>query len=73
MSEYSNYKLGKVDLETEKAYLAIIEDFTEKEIWIPKAVVGPDKRIKQWFIEQKEKELKDYMKSKKQSSLLGFL
>lgn len=34
MGEYSNYKLGNVDLETEKAYLAIIEDFTDKEIWV---------------------------------------
>ncbi len=72
MSEYSNYKLGKVDLETEKAYLAIIEEFTEKEIWIPKTVVGSDKRIKKWFIEQKDKEMKDYMKRKKQSDLNQF-
>ena len=28
MSDYSNYKLGKVDLETKNAYLAIIENFT---------------------------------------------
>ena len=27
MSEYSNYKLGEVDLETEKPYLAKIENF----------------------------------------------
>ena len=73
MSEYSNYKLGKVDLETENAYLAIIENFTTKEIWVPKSVVGPDKRIKQWFIDQKDKELKEFMRKKKQSSLDQYL
>ncbi|MCE7748954.1 MAG: hypothetical protein GPJ51_11190 [Candidatus Heimdallarchaeota archaeon] len=72
MSEYSNYMLGKVDLETEKAYLTIIENFTDKEIWVPKAVVGSDKRIKKWFIEQKEKELKGFMRKKKQSDLDQF-
>ena len=72
MSEYSNYKLGKVDLETENAYLAIIENFTTKEIWVPKSVVGPDKRIKQWFINQKNKELKEFMMKKKQSALDEF-
>ncbi len=51
MCEYSNYMLGEVDLETEKAYLAIIDNFTDTKIWIPKSVVGPDRRIKQWFIE----------------------
>ena len=73
MSDYSNYKLGKVDLETENAYLALIDNFTNKEIWIPKAVVGPDKRIKQWFIDQKDKELKEFMRKKKQSSLDQYL
>ncbi|NPD87380.1 MAG: hypothetical protein HGN29_01570 [Asgard group archaeon] len=72
MSEYSNYKLGKVDLETENAYLAIIDNFTDREIWVPKSVVGPDKRIKQWFINQKDKELKDFMRKKKQSDLARF-
>ena len=73
MSDYSNYKLGEVDLETEKAYLAIIDNFTDKEIWIPKSVVGTDRRIKKWFIQQKEKELKDFMRKKEQSSLEQFL
>ena len=73
MSEYSNYKLGKINLETENAYLAIIDSFTDKEIWVPKSVVGPDKRIKQWFINQKERELKDFMRKKKQPSLDQFL
>ena len=72
MSEYSNYKLGKVDLETENAYLAIIDNFADKEIWVPKSVVGSDKRIKQWFIDQKDKELKDFMRKKKQSGLDQF-
>ena len=72
MSDFSNYKLGKVDLETENAYLAIIDNFTDKEIWVPKSVVGPDKRIKQWFINQKDKELKEFMRKKKQSALDKF-
>ena len=72
MSDYSNYKLGKVDLETENAYLAIIDNFTDKEVWVPKTVVGPDKRIKQWFIDQKDKELKEFMRKKKQSALDSF-
>lgn len=72
MNEYSNYKLGEVDLETEKAYLAIIDNFTDKEIWIPKSVVGPDRRIKKWFIKQKEKELKDFERKKEQSALDSF-
>lgn len=62
----------KVELTTEKAFLAIIENLTEKPIWVPKSVVGPDRRIKQWFIDQKEKELKDFMRKKKQSDLDQF-
>ncbi len=73
MSEYSNYKLGKVDLETEKAYLAFVDNFTDRPIWVPKSVVGPDKFIKQWFIDLKDKELKDFMKPKKQSDLDQFI
>lgn len=52
--------------------LTVIEGFTENEMWIPKAVIGPDRRIKKWFIEQKEKEMKGYMKKKKQSDLNRF-
>jgi len=33
MNEYSNYKLGDVDLETKKAFLVKIDKFTDKEIW----------------------------------------
>ncbi len=72
MSDYSKYKLGEVDLETEKAYLAKIENFTDAEIWVPKSVVGSDRRIKKWFIKQKEKELKDFMRKKDQSALDSF-
>ncbi len=53
---------------TENAYLAIIDNFTDKEVWVPKSVVGPDKRIKQWFFDQKKKELRAFMGKKKQSS-----
>jgi len=73
-NKYSNYKLGKVDIETEKAFLALIDGFTENPNWIPKSVVDPEtKLIKQWFIDQKEKELKDFMKPKKQSGLEDFM
>ena len=69
MTEYSNYKLGEIDFETQKAYLAKIDQFTDKEIWVPKSVVGPDRRIKKWFIKQKEKELKDFERKKEHSVL----
>ncbi len=72
MSEYSNYRMVQVELTTEKAFLAIIENFTDKPIWIPKSVVGPDRRIKKWFMEQKEKELKDLERKKEQSALDKF-
>ena len=56
-SKYSDYKLGKVDLETEKAFLALIDGFVDAPIWIPKSVVDlKTKLIKQWFIDQKDKE-----------------
>ena len=73
-SKYSEYKLGKVDIETEKAFLALIDGFTDRTIWIPKSVVDPEtKLIKQWFIEQKDKEMKDFMRPKKQSGLEDFM
>ncbi len=72
MGEYSNYRLGKVDHETEKASLAIIDNFTDQAIWVPKSVVVPNRRIKQWFIDQKNNELKDFMRKKKQSDLDQF-
>lgn len=72
MSDYSSYKLGDVDLETDKAYLAKIENFTDIDIWIPKSVVGPERRIKKWFIRQKEKELKNFTRKKEQSALDQF-
>ena len=71
--KYSNYKLGKVDIETEKAFLALIDGFVDTPIWIPKSVADPaTKLIKHWFIEQKDKELKDFMRPKKQSRLEDF-
>ena len=72
MGEYSIFKLGEIDLETEKAYLAKIDNFTDTEIWVPKSVVGPDRRIKKWFIKQKEKELKGFERKKEQSALDTF-
>ncbi|MHA1218164.1 MAG: hypothetical protein ACTSSN_04750 [Candidatus Heimdallarchaeaceae archaeon] len=73
-SKYSNYKLGKVDIETEKAFLALIDGFVDNPIWIPKSVVDSEtKLIKQWFIDQKDKELKDFQRTKKQSGLEDFM
>ena len=73
-SNYSAYKLGKIDIETEKAFLALIDGFVDTPIWIPKSVVDPaTKLIKQWFIDQKDKELKDFMRPKKQSALEDFM
>ena len=73
-SKYSEYKLGKVDIETEKAFLALIDGFVDNPIWIPKSVVDQEtKLIKQWFIDQKDKELKDFQRTKKQSGLDVFL
>ena len=72
--KYSKYKLGKADIETEKAFLALIDGFTDKPIWIPKSVVYPEtKLIKQWFIDQKDKELKDFHRKKKQAGLEDFM
>ena len=44
MSEYSNYVMGEVDLETEKAYLfklhPILANFhCRKTLWIPKSII----------------------------------
>ncbi len=73
-SKYSNSKLGKIDIETEKAFLALIDGFVDKPIWIPKSVVDPaTKLIRQWFIDQKDKELKDFQRTKKQAELEDFI
>ena len=71
---YSEFKLGKVDIESEKAFLALIDGFVDTPIWIPKSVVDPEtKLIRQWFIDQKNKELKDFHRSKKQAGLEDFM
>ena len=73
-NKYSEYKLGKIDIETEKAFLALIDGFIDTPIWIPKSVVDPaTKLINQWFIDQKDKELKDFMRPKKQAGLEDFM
>ncbi len=73
-SKYSDYKLGKVDIETEEAFLAFIDGFVDNPIWIPKSVVDLEtKLIEQWFIDQKDKELKDFQRTKKQSGLEDFM
>ena len=72
-NKYSEYKLGKIDIETEKAFLALIDGFVDTPIWIPKSVVDPEnKLIKQWFIDQKNKELKDFMRLNKNPLSLYF-
>ena len=50
MSDFSSFKLGKIDLETEKAFLAFVDNFTNRPIWIPKSVVDDYWRIKHRFI-----------------------
>ena len=73
-SKYSNRKLGKVDIGTEKAFLTLMDRFTNNPIWIPRFVVDPEtKLIKQWFIDQKDKELKDFQRIKKQSGMEDFI
>ena len=73
-SMYSDYKVGKEDIETEKAFLALIDGFTDNSIWIPKSVVVPEsKLIKQWFTDQKDKELKDFQRTKRQLALEDFV
>ncbi|MCG3257297.1 MAG: hypothetical protein KAU62_14455 [Candidatus Heimdallarchaeota archaeon] len=72
-SKYSEYKLGKTDIETEIAFLALIDGFVDTPIWIPKSVVDPEtKLIKQWFIDQKDKDLKDFQRTKKQAGIEDF-
>ena len=72
-SKYSEYKRGKTDIETEIAFLALIDGFVDTPIWIPKSVVDPEtKLIKQWFIDQKDKDLKDFQRTKKQAGIEDF-
>ena len=73
-SKYSSDKLGKIDIETEKAFLALIDGFVDTPIWIPKSVVDPaTKLIKQWFIDKKDKELKDFQRTRKKAGLEDFM
>jgi len=73
MDEYSEYTLGDVEIETEKAFLATIDKFTKKPIWIPKTVVHLEtQKIKRWFIKQKDKEVKDFMRPRNQATLQMF-
>jgi small GTP-binding protein len=39
------YQEGKTDIKTEKAFQALIEEFTDKPIWIPKSVVDPETKL----------------------------
>lgn len=60
MPEYSDYLIGEPQRETEKAILAPIIGLTEEAIWIPKSVVEPEtKKIKKWFIDKKNTEIKE--------------
>ena len=64
MSDYSDYQVTDIEYESEKAYYAKIKNLTEVCIWIPKSVVGSDRKIKQWFIDQKLVEPKIKLKNK---------
>ncbi len=60
MSEYSDYFIGEPERETEKAFLAPIVGFTDEAIWIPKSVIESEtKKIKKWFIDKKNTEIKE--------------
>jgi hypothetical protein len=60
MSEYSDYFIGEPERETEKALLAPIVGFTDEAIWIPKSVIESEtKKIKKWFIDKKNTEIKE--------------
>ena len=65
-SKYSKYRSGKIDFKAEKAFLALIDNSCEKTIWMPKSVVDSEtKLIKQWFVDNKNQELKDFKRTKK--------
>ena len=73
MNDYSDYQVTDVEYESEKAYFAKIKNLTEVCVWIPKSVVGPERKIKQWFIDQKKKELLEHERKKKQKTMTDFL
>ncbi len=72
MSDYSDYQVTAVEYESEKAFFAKINNLTEVCIWIPKSVVGPGRKIKQWFIDQKKKELLEQERKKKQKTMTDY-
>ncbi len=56
---YSDFQLGMIQTETEKAYFASIFKLTDDPVWIPKSVVEPKTmKLKKWFINQLQHELK---------------
>lgn len=73
MSDFSDYLVTEIEYESEKAYFAKINNLTEVCIWIPKSVVGPERKIKQWFIDQKQIELKENERTKKQKTMADYL
>lgn len=72
MSEYSDYQVTEIEYESDKAFFAKIKNLTEVCVWIPKSVVNPERKIKQWFIDQKKKELLEYEKKKKQKTMTNY-
>ncbi len=56
---YSDFQLGMIQTETEKAYFTSIFKLTDDPVWIPKSVVEPKTmKLKKWFINQLQHELK---------------
>ena len=66
---FSDFLLGMIQAETEKAYFASIFKLTDDPIWIPKSVVEPKTmKLKKWFIDQLQNELK----TNKQTTLADY-
>ncbi len=66
---YSDFQLGIIHTETEKAYFATIFKLTDNPVRIPKSVVEPKTmKLKNWFIDQLQHELK----TNKQTTLADY-
>ena len=66
---FSDFQLGMIQTETEKAYFANIFKLTDDPVWIPKSVVEPKTmKLKKWFIDQ----LKNELKTNKQTTLVDY-
>ncbi len=69
IDNFSDFQLGIIQTETEKAYFATIIRLTEDPVWIPKSVVErKTMKLKKWFIDQLQNELK----TNKQTTLADY-